>query len=61
MFLTARTLIEMLSHYEDDDLIGIKQYRPGSDRVTVNIVEQNEVDKDTMFIQGEEKPVILLG
>lgn len=61
MLLTVRKLIEQLSHVEDEVLIGVKQYTHGSDRVTVNLVDESEVAFDIVFTAGEDKPVILLG
>ena len=61
MLLNVRKLIEQLSHIDDEVLIGIKQYTHGSDRVTVNLVEESEVAFDIVFKDGEDKPVILLG
>ena len=61
MLLTVRKLIEQLSHVEYDVLIGVKQYTHGSDRVTINLVEEGEVAFDIVFTAGEDKQVILLG
>jgi hypothetical protein len=61
MHLTVRELIERLAHYDDDVLIGIKKFTHGSDRVTIDLVEESEVDHDVLFIDGEDHEVIILG
>jgi hypothetical protein len=42
-------------------LIGIKKFTHGSDRVTIDLVEESEVDHDVLFIDGEDHEVIILG
>ena len=61
MLLTVRELIERLAHLEDNVLVATKQFRYGQDTVTLNFVEQDEVEVELIFKDGEDKPTVILG
>jgi hypothetical protein len=61
MLLTVRTLIEQLAHRDGDELIATRKYLHGIDRVTLNFIEENEVDFEMVYREGEDKLTVILG
>ena len=60
--MTVRELIEHLAQIEDDSrIVCTRNFIPGSERVTINLVAPHEVETDLLFIAGEDKEAVIIG